>query len=212
VSLRRLAYTRPWRVFVAGLFKENAVLYQLLGLCSVLAVSNKLENSIAMGAGVVFVVTISSTLIALLRRMIPPQYRMITYMIVTSTFVIIVDQALKALFPPVSAQLGPYVGLIITNCIVMGRQEAFAIKNGPWLSFLDGLGSSLSYVYTLVILGVIRELLGFGTLLGFRVTPPGFDNWVVITMAQGAWFLLAIFYWVFRRAARLQPLDQGGVT
>jgi Na+-transporting NADH:ubiquinone oxidoreductase subunit D len=206
--LRRLAYTRPWRTFMAGFFKENAVAYQLLGLCSVLAVSNKMENAIAMGLGVVFVVTISSSLISLLRRWIPTQYRLITYMIVTSTFVIIVDQFLKANFPVISSQLGPYVGLIITNCIVMGRQEAFAIKNGAWLSFLDGLGSSLSYVYTLVILAFVREALGFGTLLNVRVMPAGFPPWVVITMAQGAWFLLAVFYWVFRRAARLRPAEE----
>jgi Na+-transporting NADH:ubiquinone oxidoreductase subunit D len=208
VNLRRLAYTRPWRTFIAGFFKENAVTYQLLGLCSTLAVSNKMENALAMGLGVVFVVTISSALIALLRRWIPPQYRMITYMIVTSTFVIIVDQFLKANFPLISSQLGPYVGLIITNCIVMGRQEAFAIKNGAWLSFLDGLGSSSSYLYTLVILAFIREILGFGTLLNVRVMPANFPPWVVITMAQGAWFLLAMYYWVFRRVAKLKPAEQ----
>ncbi len=208
MNLRRFAYTRAWRTFIAGFFKENAVAYQLLGLCSVLAVSNKMENALAMGAGVVFVLTISSLFISLLRNRIPVQYRLITYMVVTATFVILVDQFLKAQFPPISQQLGPYVGLIITNCIVMGRQEAFAIKNGPWLSFLDGFGSSLSFFYTLVTLALIREVLGFGTLLGFRVMPDRFENWVVISMAQGAWFLLAIFYWVFRRAARLQPQEQ----
>jgi Na+-transporting NADH:ubiquinone oxidoreductase subunit D len=208
VNLRKFAYTRPWRTFIAGFFKENAVTYQLLGLCSTLAVSNKMENAIAMGLGVVFVVTISSALISLLRRWIPPQYRMITYMIVTSTFVIIVDQFLKANFPLISSQLGPYVGLIITNCIVMGRQEAFAIKNGAWLSFLDGLGSSSSYLYTLIILAFVREILGFGTLMGVRVMPESFPPWVVITMAQGAWFLLAIYYWVFRRVAKLKPVEQ----
>jgi Na+-transporting NADH:ubiquinone oxidoreductase subunit D len=208
VNLRKIAYTRPWRTFIAGFFKENAVTYQLLGLCSTLAVSNKMENAIAMGLGVVFVVTISSALISLLRKWIPPQYRMITYMIVTSTFVILVDQFLKASFPLISSQLGPYVGLIITNCIVMGRQEAFAIKNGAWLSFLDGLGSSLSYLYTLVILAFVREILGFGTLMGVRVMPESFPPWVVITMAQGAWFLLAIYYWVFRRVAKLKPVEQ----
>jgi Na+-transporting NADH:ubiquinone oxidoreductase subunit D len=208
VNLRKIAYTRPWRTFIAGFFKENAVTYQLLGLCSTLAVSNKMENAIAMGLGVVFVVTISSALISLLRKWIPPQYRMITYMIVTSTFVILVDQFLKANFPLISSQLGPYVGLIITNCIVMGRQEAFAIKNGAWLSFLDGLGSSMSYLYTLVILAFIREILGFGTLMNVRVMPASFPPWVVITMAQGAWFLLAIYYWVFRRVAKLKPVDQ----
>jgi len=208
VNLRKIAYTRPFRTFIAGFFKENAVTYQLLGLCSTLAVSNKMENAIAMGLGVVFVVTISSALISLLRKWIPPQYRMITYMIVTSTFVILVDQFLKASFPLISSQLGPYVGLIITNCIVMGRQEAFAIKNGAWLSFLDGLGSSLSYLYTLVILAFIREILGFGTLMGVRVLPESFPPWVVITMAQGAWFLLAIYYWIFRRVAKLKPVEQ----
>jgi Na+-transporting NADH:ubiquinone oxidoreductase subunit D len=208
VNLRKIAYTRPWRTFIAGFFKENAVTYQLLGLCSTLAVSNRMENAIAMGLGVVFVVTISSALISLLRKWIPPQYRMITYMIVTSTFVILVDQFLKASFPLISSQLGPYVGLIITNCIVMGRQEAFAIKNGAWLSFLDGLGSSLSYLYTLVILAFVREILGFGTLMGVRVMPESFPPWVVITMAQGAWFLLAIYYWVFRRVAKLKPVEQ----
>jgi Na+-transporting NADH:ubiquinone oxidoreductase subunit D len=208
VNLRKIAYTRPFRTFIAGFFKENAVTYQLLGLCSTLAVSNKMENAIAMGLGVVFVVTISSALISLLRKWIPPQYRMITYMIVTSTFVILVDQFLKANFPLISSQLGPYVGLIITNCIVMGRQEAFAIKNGAWLSFLDGLGSSMSYLYTLVILAFIREILGFGTLMNVRVMPQSFPPWVVITMAQGAWFLLAIYYWVFRRVAKLKPVEQ----
>lgn len=208
MNLKKLAYTRPWRTFIAGFFKENAVAYQLLGLCSVLAVSNRMENAIAMGLGVVFVVTISSVLISLLRRRIPSQYRLITYMIVTATFVIIVDLFLKANFPLISSQLGPYVGLIITNCIVMGRQEAFAIKNGAWLSFLDGLGSSLSYLYTLVILAFVREILGFGTLMGVRVMPESFPPWVVITMAQGAWFLLAIYFWVFRRVAKLKPIEQ----
>lgn len=208
MNLRRIAYTRPWRTFIAGFFKENAVAYQLLGLCSVLAVSNRMENAIAMGLGVVFVMTVSSVLISLLRNWIPSQYRLITYMIVTSTFVIIVDLFLKANFPLISSQLGPYVGLIITNCIVMGRQEAFASKNGTWISLLDGLGSSLSYLYTLVILAFFREILGFGTLMGVRVMPESFPPWVVISMAQGAWFLLAIYYWVFRRVAKLKPVEQ----
>jgi Na+-transporting NADH:ubiquinone oxidoreductase subunit D len=208
MNFRRIAYTRPWRTFITGFFKENAVVYQLLGLCSILAVSNKMENALAMGFGVVFVMTVSSSLVALLRGRIPPQYRLITYMIVTSTFVIIVDQFLKANFPLISAQLGPYVGLIITNCIVMGRQEAFASKNGVWLSFLDALGSSLSYLYTMVILAFFREILGFGTLLNIRVLPASFPPWVVISMAQGTWFLLAVYYWVFRRVAKLKPAEQ----
>lgn len=209
MNLQRLSYTRTGRTFLAGFFKENAVCYQLLGLCSALAVSNKLENAIAMGLGVVFVLTVSSSLVSMLRRFIPTQYRLISYMIITATFVIIVDQFLRAMFPAISSQLGPYVGLIITNCVVMGRQEAFAIKNGVWQSLVDGLGSSLSYFYTLAAMAVVRELLGFGTLLNVRVMPAGFERWVVISMAQGAWFVLAVFYWVFRRAARLQPAEEG---
>ena len=208
MNLRKLTYTRPWRVFATGFFKENAVCYQVLGLCSTLAVSNKMENAIAMGSSVVFVMLVSSAVISLLRRLIPVQYRIITYMIVTSTFVIIIDQFLKANFPTISAQLGPYVGLIITNCIVMGRQEAFAIKNGVFLSILDSLGAALGYTVVLVGISVVREFLGFGTLLGIKVTPPHFENWVVISMAQGAWFVVAMFVWGFRRMAKLRPLEQ----
>jgi Na+-transporting NADH:ubiquinone oxidoreductase subunit D len=208
VNLRKLAYTRPWRVFITGFFKENAVCYQVLGLCSTLAVSNKMENAVAMGASVIFVMLVSSAVISLLRRVIPVQYRIITYMIVTSTFVIIIDQFLKANFPTISGQLGPYVGLIITNCIVMGRQEAFAIKNGVGLSILDSLGAALSYSYVLVGIAAVREFLGFGSLFGVKVTPPHFENWVVISMAQGAWFVVAMFVWGFRRIAKLKPLEQ----
>ncbi len=208
MNFRKLAYTRPWRVFITGFFKENAVCYQVLGLCSTLAVSNKMENAVAMGASVVFVMLVSSAVISLLRRVIPVQYRIITYMIVTSTFVIIIDHFLKANFPTISGQLGPYVGLIITNCIVMGRQEAFAIKNGVGLSILDSLGAALSYSYVLVGIAAVREFLGFGSLLGVKVTPPHFENWVVISMAQGAWFVMAIFVWGFRRIAKLKPLEQ----
>jgi Na+-transporting NADH:ubiquinone oxidoreductase subunit D len=208
MNIRRLAYTRPWRVFISGVFKENAVCYQVLGLCSTLAVSNKLENAIAMGASVLFVMLVSSSVISLLRNLIPVQYRIITYMIVTATFTIIVDQFLRANFPTISAQLGPYVGLIITNCIVMGRQEAFAIKNGIGLSLLDSLGAAIGYAVVLIGIAVVREFLGFGTLLGFKVTPPHFENWVVISMAQGAWFVVAMFVWGFRRVAQLRPLEQ----
>jgi Na+-transporting NADH:ubiquinone oxidoreductase subunit D len=208
MNLRKLGYTRPWRTFITGFFRENAICYQVLGLCSTLAVSNKMENAIAMGASVVFVMLVSSAVISLLRRMIPVQYRIITYMIVTATVVIAVDQFLKANFPVISGQLGPYVGLIITNCIVMGRQEAFAIKNGVGLSLLDSLGAALSYTYVLVGIAAVREFLGFGTLLGVKVTPPQWENWVVISMAQGAWFVVALFVWGFRRVARLRPVEQ----
>jgi Na(+)-translocating NADH:ubiquinone oxidoreductase D subunit len=203
--LLKLSYTRGFRTFIKGFFKENTVCYQLLGLCSALAVSNKVENALAMGLGVTFVLVVSSFLVAALRNYVPPSYRIITYMIIISTLVIFVDQYFKAFFPVISRQLGPYVALIITNCIIMGRQEAFAIKNPVGYSLLDGLGNAFSYTYSLLIIASVREVLAFGTFLNFRVMPQGFDNWVVMAMAPGAFFLLAIYLWVFRIVAKLKP-------
>jgi Na+-transporting NADH:ubiquinone oxidoreductase subunit D len=203
--LFKLLYTRGFRTFVKGFFKENTVCYQLLGLCSALAVSNKVENAVAMGLGVIFVLIITSFIVSVLRKQIPTQYRIITYMIIISTLVIFVDQYLKAFYPQISKQLGPYVALIITNCIIMGRQEAFAVKNMPWHSMLDALGNGLSYSYSLIIIAIFREALAFGTIMNFRVMPEGFTNWVVMAMAPGAFFLLALYLWIFRIVAKLQP-------
>lgn len=205
MRLQKLAYTRAFRTFSKGFFKENTVCFQLLGLCSALAVSNKVENALAMSLGVIFVLILSSPIVSLLRKRIPIQYRIITYMIVISTLVIFVDQYLRAFFPRISTQLGPYVALIITNCIVMGRHEAFAIKNPVHYSVIDALGNGLSYAYSLMIIATVREILAFGTFLNIKITPHGFTNWVVMAMAPGAFFLLAIYIWVFRRVARLQP-------
>ena len=201
----KFLYLRGLRVFSKGFFKENAVCCQLLGLCSALAVSNKMENALTMGLGVLFVLVISSFIISMLRKYIPPQYRIITYMITISTLVIFVDQLLKAYFPLISKQLGPYVALIITNCIIMGRQEAFAIKNSKTYSVLDALGNGLSYTYSLLIIAAFREILAFGTFFNIQVMPKGFENWVVMAMAPGAFFLLALYIWVFRIGAKLQP-------
>ncbi len=209
MRLNKLLYTRAFRTFSKGFFKENTVCVQLLGLCSALAISNKVENSLAMGLGVIFVLIISSLAVSLLRGFIPPQYRIITYMIIISTLVIFVDQVFKAYFPRISKQLGPYVALIITNCIIMGRQEAFAVKNPLGYSILDALGNGLSYTYSLLFIASIREVLAFGTFLNIRVMPQGFNNWVVMAMAPGAFFLLAIYIWIFRIVARLQPEKEG---
>lgn len=206
MRLNKLFYTRAFRTFSKGLFKDNTISCQLLGLCSALAVTNKLENAIAMGLGVIFVLVFSSIAISILRRFIPTQYRIITYMIIISTLVIFVDLYLKAYFPEVSKQLGPYVALIITNCVIMGRQEAFAVKNPVGYSVLDALGYGLSYAYSLLIIAAIREILAFGTILNIRVMPAGFNNWVVMAMAPGAFFLFAIYLWVFRIVAKLQPV------
>lgn len=209
MRLYRLFYTRPFRTFAKGFFKENAVCCQLLGLCSALAVSNRVENALAMSLGVIFVLVFSSLTVSLLRGFMSPRYRIITYMIIISTLVIFVDQCLKAYFPQISRQLGPYTALIITNCIVMGRHEAFASKNGAGYSILDALGNALSYSYSLVILASAREILAFGTFMNVRVVPGGFENCVVMAMAPGAFFLLAVYIWIFRIGARLEPEGHG---
>ncbi len=209
MRISKLFYVRGFRTFSKGFFKDNTIACQLLGLCSALAVSNKVENALAMGFGVVFVLVFSSFFVSVLRRAIPTQYRIITYMIIISTLVIFVDQYLKAFFPVISKQLGPYVALIITNCIIMGRHEAFAVKNSEVYSILDALGNGLSYTYSLLIIASVREILAFGTFLNIQVMPHGCTNWVVMAMAPGAFFLLAIYIWIFRMVARLQPEKEG---
>lgn len=205
MRIGKLFYTRGFRTFSKGFFKENTVCCQLLGLCSALAVSNKMENALAMGLGVIFVLILSSFTVSLFRKFIPQQFRIIAYMIIISTLVIFVDQYLKAFFPDISKQLGPYVALIITNCIIMGRQEAFASKNGTGYSVLDALGNGMSYTYSLLIIAALREILAFGTFFGFKVVPAGFEKCMVMAMAPGAFFLLALYIWIFRIGAKLQP-------
>lgn len=205
MRLNKLFYTRAFRTFSKGFFKENTICCQLLGICSALAVSNKVENALAMGLGVVFVLILSSFTVSLLRKLIPQQYRIITYMIVISTLVIFVDQYLKAFFPVISKQLGPYVALIITNCIIMGRQEAFSVKNSVGYSIVDAIGNGLSYTYSLLIIASIREILAFGTFFNIQVMPQAFNKWVVMAMAPGAFFLFALYLWIFRTIAKLQP-------
>jgi len=187
-----------------GLWRDHPIFSMLLGICSALAVSNKVENAIAMGAGVIFVMVATGIIISLLRKMIPRRARIITYMIVIASFVIIVDRFLKAFYPAISESIGPYVGLIITNCIIMGRAEAFYIQNNVGQSILDALANGISYTYTLGIIAVVREVLGFGTILGFRVMPDGWTNWVVMAMAPGAFFVLGLFIWITRTMAKME--------
>jgi len=193
-----------YKTFVDGFWRDHPIFGMVLGICSALAISNRVENAIAMGAGVTFVLVATALIISPLRSMIPLRVRIITFMIVISTFVIIVDKFLKAFFPTISTAIGPYVGLIITNCIIMGRAEAFYTQNKPGLSIVDAIANGLSYTYTLVIIAAVREVLGFGTLMGFRVTPAGWTNWVVMSMAPGAFFLLSIFIWLTRTIARIE--------
>jgi len=181
-----------------GLWRDHPIFSLILGICSALAVSNRVENALAMGAGVTFVLLATALIISSLRNLIPMRVRIITYMITIASFVIIVDKFLKAYFPTISESIGAYVGLIITNCIIMGRAEAFYVQNKLGQSLLDAVGNGLGYTITLVIIAAVRELLGFGTILGFTVMPDGFTPWVVMTMAPGAFFVLALFIWISR--------------
>ena len=156
------------------LSKNNPVVVQVLGICSVLAVTAKLEPAIVMGISVIAVLAFANVIISLLRSTIPTNIRIIVQLVVVAGLVVIVDQVLKAYAYDASKQLSVFIGLIITNCILMGRLEAFAMANKPWPSFLDGVGNGMGYAVILVIVGFFRELFGSGTLLGCRVIPQSF--------------------------------------
>ncbi|OHA14535.1 MAG: NADH:ubiquinone reductase (Na(+)-transporting) subunit D [Candidatus Sungbacteria bacterium RIFCSPLOWO2_12_FULL_41_11] len=199
---RSFKHAKWFKVFTAGLWQDHPTFCMVLGICSMLAVTNRMNNAIAMGLGVTFCTAFSSLFISIFRNVIPARVRMLAYMVIIATFVICVDRFLKAYFPPISEELGPYVGLIITNCILMGRAEAYAIKNGPLLSVLDGLGCGIGYTFMLMLMALVRETSGFGTLLGYRVMPGHWTNWVVMTIAPGAFFLLGVYLWIFRTIAK----------
>jgi Na(+)-translocating NADH:ubiquinone oxidoreductase D subunit len=196
--LKKLLGAKGYKVVKKGIWGEHPVFSACLGICSALAISNTVANAIAMGASVIFVLIATAIIVSSLRNMIPQRVRIITYMIVIASFVIIVDRILKAYFPEISLAVGPYVGLIITNCIIMGRAEAFFVQNNIRQSVLDAIANGLAYSYTLIFIAIIRELLGFGTLLGWHVMPGGWENWVVMTMAPGAFFVLGLAIWISR--------------
>lgn len=190
-------------ILLGPLSKNNPVIVQILGICSALAVTSKLEPSFVMAISVTVVVALSNVVLSLLRNTIPNSIRIIVQLVVVAALVIIVDQVLKAYAYDVSKQLSVFVGLIITNCIVMGRIEAFALSHGPWESFLDGVGNGLGYGMILVIVGFFRELLGSGTLFGFQVIPQafyemGYMNNGLMILPPMALIVVACIIWVHR--------------
>lgn len=207
MKLIRVRYTKWYQILSRGIFKDNPIYAMALGICSALAVTNRVENAIAMGIGVTLVLIMASASTSLIRKYIPGRVRMVTYMVLISTFVIAFQLVLQAFFYDLSLQLGAYTGLIITNCIVMGRAEAFAVKNPVHFSALDALANGLGYMFTLIALSVVREILAFGTLLGFSVVGDGWVNWTVMAMAPGGFFVMALYMWVMRHIAKL---DQEG--
>jgi len=186
------------RVFSDDLGSNNPIFAQVLGICSTLAVTNVMKNTIVMCAGLIFVTGLSNFTVSLLRAYMPSRIRMMVETLIIASYVIIVDIILKAYLPDISRQLGPYVGLIITNCIIMGRAEAFALSNPPGLSFIDGAASGLGYSYVLITIAFFRELLGSGSIWGYPVLGDWWTNWSIMVMAPGAFFMLAIFIWIVK--------------
>ena len=189
--------------FINPLNLDNPILVQVLGICSALAVTSQLKPAIVMGLAVTIITAFSNVIIASIRKTIPMRIRIIVQLVVVAALVTIVSQILKAVAYDVSVQLSVYVGLIITNCILMGRLEAFAMMNKPWPNFLDGVGNGLGYALILVIVGAARELLGRGSLLGFQLIPQsvydaGYMNNGMMTMPAMALILVGCVIWVHR--------------
>ncbi|MDY0166778.1 MAG: electron transport complex subunit RsxE [Thermoguttaceae bacterium] len=192
---------RGLAVFKEGSWTSNPVAVQTLGICPTLAVTTRLENSLVMGGAMIFVTVGSSFMLSLLRHTTPRRIRLIASVAVIATFVILIDQFLKGFYWEMSRQLGPYVGLIITNCIVLGRAEAFAMQNKPQLAVVDAFAAGLGFAGVLAVVGFFRELLGEGTVLGFTVLgPEWYTKNLVMVLAPGAFvvmgFLIAFFNWL----------------
>ena len=193
-------------ILTRGIWRENPVLVHTLGLCSALAVTNAVANSLAMGISTMFVLLGSSVLVSTWRRFIPSQVRISTYILIIATFVAIADMALEALVPAVHKAMGPYIALIVTNCIVLGRQEAFASKNPVGRAALDAIGSGTGFTVALLFMGIPREVLGNGTFLGVNVMGPSFEPWVIMVLPPGGFLMMGLLLvglaWREQRAAR----------
>jgi electron transport complex protein RnfE len=178
--------------YLKGLWDENPVLRQLLGLCPTLAVTGTVITGLAMGLATTFVLIFSSLVVSSIKKLIPTQVRIATYIVVIASFVTIADQFLKAFFYPISEALGPYVPLIVVNCIILGRQEAFSSRNSVGRSLVDALGMSTGFILALLVLSSIREILGAGTFLGYQVMGPWFKPWIIMILPAGAFITLGI--------------------
>ena len=173
-----------------GLWKENPVLVQLLGLCPTLAVTNSVMNALTMGVATLFVLVFSSLFVSSLRKLIPNEVRISTYVLIIATFVTIADMSLQALVPETHKALGAFIALIVVNCIILGRQEAFSAKNTVWRSVLDAAGMGAGFTVTLLLMGIPREALGAGTILGVSVFGPHFEPWVIMVLPPGGFLTL----------------------
>jgi electron transport complex protein RnfE len=202
--------TTPSEDLLRGIWKENPVLIQLLGLCPALAVTNTTANAIAMSAATFFVLVGSSTLISLVKNLIPNEVRISAYILVIATFVTLVDLILAAKFPVQHKDLGAFIALIVVNCMILGRQEAFSSKKPVGRAVLDALGTAGGFTIALLMMGVFREVLGNGTILGMQLFGDGFEPWVVMILPPGGFFtlgfiLLALSWWEDRKEKGDRP-------
>ncbi len=188
------------QIILDALWYENPIFRQILGICSTLAVTNLVVNTLVMCVSLALVTALSCATVSALRTQTPRSIRMMVQVLIIAFYVIIIDLLLKAYWPEMSRQLGPYVGLIITNCIVMGRCEAFAGSNKPWPSFLDGFVSGVGYSFVLLAIAAFRELLGMGTIMGFAVPyfSTHWDKWIIMVMPPAGFFVLAMVMWLCR--------------
>ncbi len=195
--------------FLKGLWKENPVFVAVLGMCPALAVTNTAINSLAMGLATTFVLVSSSMLVSSLKSVIPKQVRITAYIIIIATFVTVVDFLLAAFAPQIHKELGAFIALIVVNCLILGRQEAFASKNPVGLSILDALGMSLGFTFALLCIGIPREILGSGSLFTIPLFGQGFEPWVVMILPPGGFFMLGFlllgFNWYAQKKKERQP-------
>lgn len=183
--------------FIKGVWKDNPVFVQVLGMCPVLAVSNTAENALAMGLATAFVLLMSNILVSLLRNFIPKQVRIASYILIIATFVTITDYAIQAISVDLHKSLGAFISLIVVNCLILSRAEAFASKNTIGRSMLDALGMGIGFTFALLCLGAVRELMGNGSVFGFVFFPESFQEWVVMILPAGGFFTLAVWLLLF---------------
>lgn len=205
-----MSKTTPTQDLVSGIWNQNPVFVMLLGLCPTLAVTNSVANAIAMAAATFFVLLGSSVLVSSFKKWIPKEVRIASYIMIIATFVTFADLALAALVPDIHKALGAFIALIVVNCIILGRQEAFAAKNTVGRAALDAIGAGVGFSIALLMMGSVREVLGNGTFLGFHVFGPGFAPWVIMILPPGGFFTLGVYllifaWWKGRKKATVHP-------
>jgi electron transport complex protein RnfE len=199
--------TTPGQDLTRGVWRENAVLIQMLGLCPALAVTNTVVNAIAMGLATFFVLFFSSLLVSTFKRFIPNEVRISTYILIIATFVTIADMTLEAVVPEIHKALGAFIALIVVNCMILGRQEAFASKNTVPRAMLDAVGTGIGFIIAMLMMGGIREIFGYGTFLGFPLFGSNYEPWIIFILPPGGFFtigfiLLAMNWWQRRQEER----------